>query len=113
MITDAPVLLASIPDGGDDDHWRTRVHLVLGHSYFDAGDYPSAIEHLTAGLDSPADNDTTGRARFEHCLGFAYQQTGQPDQARVIYARLLDDEDLDPVVREGVARHLAQIDDAS
>jgi hypothetical protein len=88
--------------------WRWRLELVWGHSLFELDRYDEAIGHLARGLDeSPSPHEA--EARFRHCLGFAQQATGRLDDARRTYERLLDDPDLDPAVRTGVERNLAEL----
>jgi tetratricopeptide (TPR) repeat protein len=89
--------------------WRARIELVWGHSYFELDRFEESIPHFRRGLDdSPGPHEA--EARFRHCLGFALQKTGDEREARAIYEELLADEDLDPEVREGVARNLAELD---
>lgn len=111
VIRDAQALLADqMGTHSDSDQWKARIELVLGHSLFEVGRYSEAIGHLRAGLDSRDGETSTGRARFEHCLGFAHQKVGQLVDARSIYVKLLEDDDLDPEIRNGVAKNLMQID---
>ena len=88
--------------------WRSRVELVWGHSLFELDRYEEAVVHLRRGLD-----ESTGpheaEARFVHCLGFAQQVTGRTDEALRTYQSLLDDPDLDPEIRTGVERNLAEL----
>jgi tetratricopeptide (TPR) repeat protein len=88
--------------------WRSRLELVWGHSLFELDRYEEAVVHLQRGLDeSPAPPEAS--ARFAHCLGYALQVTGRADEARQTYERLLADPDLDPTVRTGVERNLAEL----
>lgn len=89
--------------------WRTRVELVWGHSYFELDRFQEAIPHLRRGLNQTSDSPEA-EVRFRHCLGFALQQTGADRDARKIYKELLNDADLDPEVRTGVERNLAELD---
>jgi tetratricopeptide (TPR) repeat protein len=89
--------------------WRARIELVWGHSYFELDRFEESIPHFRRGLDdSPGPHEA--EARFRHCLGFALQTTGHQREARAIYEELLSDDDLDPQVREGVERNLADLD---
>jgi len=115
---EAPPVLAELAADPTDPlamRWRARIQLVHGHSLFQVDRFAEAVPELEAGLaaaDAARGNGPPleGEARFRHCLGFAYQATGRTDQARAVYDDLLADEDLDPTVREGVAKHLAQLD---
>lgn len=89
--------------------WRWRLELVWGHALFELDRYDEAITHLTRGLDE-APTPHEAEARFRHCLGYAQQATGRIADARMTYHRLLDDPDLDPAVRRGVERNLADIE---
>lgn len=115
VISNAPAILAALgaetadSDSDTSGQWRHRVQLVLGHSLFEVGRYSEAIPQLVEGLNGAASDDLAGRARFEHCLGYAYLTTGQVAEARSIFTTLLEDEDLDPTVRDGVRRNLNQL----
>jgi tetratricopeptide (TPR) repeat protein len=89
--------------------WRARLELVWGHSYFELDRYREAIPHLRRGLDESSDAPEA-ELRFRHCLGYALQKTGDDRKARAIYEDLLSDADLDPKVRAGVERNLAELD---
>jgi hypothetical protein len=89
--------------------WRARLELVWGHSYFELDRYREAIPHLRRGLDESSDAPEA-EVRFRHCLGFALQKTGGEREARAIYKDLVNDPDLDPEVRTGVERNLAELD---
>jgi tetratricopeptide (TPR) repeat protein len=88
--------------------WRGRVELVWGHSLFELDRYDEALVHLENGLDDSPGLEAD--ARFRHCLGYAQQKTGRLDAARDTYERLLADLDLDPAIRDGVERNLAELD---
>jgi Flp pilus assembly protein TadD len=108
VVDAAPAVLSDM-DEASRTTWRPRLELVWGHSLFELDRYAEAIPHLRRGLE-----DGTGpheaESRFQHCLGFALQQTGDDAGARAIYTGLLDDADLDPTVRAGVERNLAELD---
>jgi tetratricopeptide (TPR) repeat protein len=92
--------------------WGSRLELVWGHSLFQLDRYEEAIPHLRRGLDeSPAPQEA--ETRFRHCLGYALQRTGDRVGARAVYEDLLRDADLDPSVRDGVERNLAELDRAT
>lgn len=108
VIAAAPNVLANMGEVGDAS-WRSRLELVWGHSLFELDDYAEAIPHLRRGLDgSPSPQEA--EVRFRHCLAYALHQTGADREARAMYQELLDDADLDPTVRDGVARNLEQLD---
>jgi hypothetical protein len=88
--------------------WRSRLELVWGHSLFELDRYEEAIVHLRRGLDE-SPGPETAEARFVHCLGYAQQMTGRTGEAMRTYERLLDDPDLDPAIRRGVERNLAEL----
>lgn len=90
---------------------RARLELVWGHALFQLDAFDQAVPHLEAGLGSGLVPE--GEARFRHCLGFAYQATGRRRDARREYDALLADDDLDPTVRDAVARHVAELDAGS
>lgn len=87
---------------------RARLDLVWGHALFQLDAFGEAVPHLEAGLGAGLVPE--GEARFRHCLGFAYQATGRRRDARREYDALLADDDLDPTVRDAVARHVAELD---
>jgi hypothetical protein len=88
--------------------WRWRLELVWGHALFETDRYEEAIAHLARGLDD-APSPHEAEARFRHCLGYAQQATGRTSDARETYESLLADPDLDPAVRDGVERNLAEL----
>lgn len=117
----APAVLAELGTDADDPlatRWRARIQLVYGHSLFQEDRFADAVPQLEAGLaaadaargDGPP---LEGESRFRHCLGYAYQATGRTEQARAVYEDLLADEDLDPTVRDGVAKHLTTLDESA
>jgi Flp pilus assembly protein TadD len=108
VVDSAPTVAATM-GAATATTWRARVELVWGHSLFQLDRYREAIPHLRRGLDqSPRPQE--GEARFRHCLGYALQQSGDQRGAREVYEELLRDADLDPQVREGVKRHLSELD---
>jgi tetratricopeptide (TPR) repeat protein len=107
VVRAAPEVVASL-GATTGTAWRSRVELVWGHSLFELDRYDEAIVHLQRGLDeSPAPQEA--ESRFLHCLGYAQQKTGRIDAATRTYERLLADPDLDPSVRSGVERNLAEL----
>jgi Flp pilus assembly protein TadD len=108
VIAAAPDVLANMGEVADAS-WRSRLELVWGHSLFELDRYTEAIPHLRRGLDgTPSPQEA--EVRFRHCLAYALHQSGDDRRARALYVELLDDADLDPTVRDGVARNLAQLD---
>lgn len=107
VIEAAPDVLASM-GVATGSRWRWRVELVWGHSLFELDRFDEAIGHLTRGLDE-APSPHEAEARFRHCLGYAQQRTDRTNDARRTYEALLDDPDLDPQVRTGVERNLAEL----
>jgi hypothetical protein len=108
VVEAAPGVAASI-GAVTGSSWRGRVELVWGHSLFELDRYEEALVHLQHGLDQtqgPIEAD----ARFRHCVGYAQQMTGRVDEARATYEALLADLDLDPSIRDGVERNLAELD---
>jgi hypothetical protein len=108
VVEAAPGVMASI-GAVTGSSWRNRVELVWGHSLFELDRYEEALVHLQHGLhDSrgPVEAD----ARFRHCIGYAQQMTGRVDDARATYEALLADLDLDPTIRAGVERNLADLE---
>ena len=108
VVDAAPGVMASI-GAVTGSSWRGRIELVWGHSLFELDRYEEALVHLRHGLDQstgPIEAD----ARFRHRVGYAQQMTGRVDEARGTYEALLADLDLDPTVRAGVERHLAELD---
>jgi hypothetical protein len=109
VVKAAPGVMSSI-GAVSGPSWRGRVELVWGHSLFELDRYDEAIPHLRNGLDESPTAEAA--ARFRHCLGYAQQMTGRIHDARQTYEDILDDLDLDPKVRAGVERNLAELDDA-
>jgi Flp pilus assembly protein TadD len=107
VVEAAPDVAAGM-DSVADAAWRSRLELVWGHSLFQLDRFDESIMHLQRGLDEGS-GPHEAEARFRHCLGFAQQQTGRMREARRTYGSLLDDPDLDPAVRTGVEKHLAQL----
>jgi hypothetical protein len=108
VVEAAPGVVAGLgPDA--ESSWRGRVELVWGHSLFELDRYEEALLHLQDGLDR-SNGPVEADARFRHCVGYAQQMTGRTAEARATYERLLADLDLDPAIRAGVERNLADLD---
>jgi Flp pilus assembly protein TadD len=107
VIEAAPGVLSDM-DATTRATWRPRLELVWGHALFELDRYAEAIPHLRRGLED-GEGPREAEARFRHCLGYALHQTGDDAGARAVYTALLDDDDLDPTVRAGVERNLAEL----
>jgi len=107
VIAGAPDVVAGM-GAAVGGQWRWRLELVWGHALFETDRYEEAIPHLARGLDD-APSPHEAEARFRHCLGYAHQATGRISDARRTYESLLADPDLDPAVRDGVERNLAEL----
>jgi hypothetical protein len=111
VVEAAPDVLASM-GAVTGATWRSRLELVWGHSLFQLDRFDESIDHFQRGLgEAPAPHEA--EARFRHCLGFAQQQTGRVRDARRTYEALLSDPDLDPAVRTGVEKNLAELNGGS
>ena len=64
---------------GLSDHWRPRLHLVLGELYVQRSDWEEAITELKMGLEQVGERDLKARAYF--LLGQVYETTGQYAEA--------------------------------